>query len=93
MRDVVACGGILSDEGFDLAQHPVDTGSKLIEWIIFSRGSANARAKSGYDTLNSPVDLQEPLASTQTQCNSDGDSQRIAGSSQYKYRRTIFAIP
>ena len=59
--------GDLMDQGFDVAQHPVDIDSKLIERITSPAGRQALAQIAGYDTLDSPVDFQEPVLSTPAQ--------------------------
>ena len=61
MGDVVADAGNFLDESFDLAQHPVDAGGELIERVIAAAGRQALAQIACHDTLDSSVDLREPI--------------------------------
>jgi hypothetical protein len=63
------------DENFNLSQHPVDTDRELVERVIAPAGRQALAQIAGHDTLDSPIDFQEPIVSTQAQYRSNGNRQ------------------
>src|SRR5580704_16667122 len=75
MGNVVTDAGNLMDESFDLAQHAVDAGGELVEWVVAPVRRQALAQIAGHDPSDSPVDLRESTASPQAQYQSDHDCQ------------------
>ena len=64
MGDVVAYTSNFMDQSFNVAQHPVNAGGKLIERVIAPVGREALTQITGDNTLDSAVDFRKPCAST-----------------------------
>ena len=64
MRDVIADTGNLMNQSFNFAQHAVDADGELVERIIAPADWQAFAQVPRYNTLDFPVDLREPIAST-----------------------------
>ena len=74
--NIIADPANFLDQAFNIRQHPIDDGRKLIEGVIASAGRQSLPKIAGYDALDPLVDLLDPALRANAQYGRTGYAQK-----------------